>query len=449
MRVARAHEPEDLLRQARPRGERERLAAVDDRVVHVRRDAEVELSGELDRAQDAHGVLAEARLGVADRVHDAPLDVGHAADPIEDLLPLEIVEQRVDREVAAHGVLGRLAEDVVAADEDVLVGVVARGRVAGVLAERRDLDHLAALEEDVHEPEAPADDARVAEELAHLLGARARRHVEVLRPSVEQEIADAAADEVGLEPVSHEAPEHLLHVGVDAALFEHDVVPDRRDGARDERGRPNGCFGEIAAGGGGAVAVAVAVTAVATPAGGRGAVVITCRAIGAVASTALGGGVVLSTDRRSGGVDVVVADGERGQRLVAGVRARVCGAGVVGRRGGRATHRISAARGARHRSFGKIENRTRASCADLMGPRCGRSTSPGARASGEGCPARAPLGAFVRASAFSDDAGGATLAAPTENANLKGRIAGNAVESKGRPRVCRKSERNDAEKSAR
>ena len=49
----------------------------------------------------------------------------------------DVVEERVDREVAAEGVLFRRAEGVVAADQ----GVALFGR--GLLAEGRDLDHLA------------------------------------------------------------------------------------------------------------------------------------------------------------------------------------------------------------------------------------------------------------------------------------------------------------------
>ena len=62
-------------------------------------------------------------------------------------------------------------------------------------AERRDLDRLGA-ELDVGEPEAPADDPAVAEELLDLVGVRRRADVEVLRPPVQQQVADAAADEI-------------------------------------------------------------------------------------------------------------------------------------------------------------------------------------------------------------------------------------------------------------
>ena len=150
------------------------------------------------------------------------------AAPVEDLAPIEIVEERVDREVAAERVFVGLAEDVVAADEEVVDDVVgsssgAPGRVA---PEGGDLDDLAAAEEHVREAEAPADDAAVAEERAHVFGAGAGRDVEVLRASAEEEVADAAADEVRLEAAALEAANDLGGVGVDALFVEDDVVAD-------------------------------------------------------------------------------------------------------------------------------------------------------------------------------------------------------------------------------
>ena len=130
-------------------------------------------------------------------------DVAHAAAPVEHLTAIEIVKERVDREVAPDRVLVRFAEDVVAADEDVLVErlpVVVGGLALGAAPEGRDLDDLAALEQDVREAEAASDDAAVAEQALHVLGTRARRDVEVLRFARQEEVADAAPYEVGLEP---------------------------------------------------------------------------------------------------------------------------------------------------------------------------------------------------------------------------------------------------------
>ena len=74
-----------------------------------------------------------------------------------------------------------------------------------VLAEGRDLDGLGA-ELDVRETEPPADDPAVPEEPFDLIGMRIGADVEVFRPAAQQQIADAAAYEIGdvtllLEPL--------------------------------------------------------------------------------------------------------------------------------------------------------------------------------------------------------------------------------------------------------
>ena len=64
-----------------------------------------------------------------------------------------------------------------------------------VAPERRDLDGLVA-ELDVGEAEPPADDPAVAEELLDLARMRVRADVEVLWPASQNQVADAAADEI-------------------------------------------------------------------------------------------------------------------------------------------------------------------------------------------------------------------------------------------------------------
>ena len=66
------------------------------------------------------GIFAEAQIGIADDAH-APLgDVLEAADVVDDREVGDVVEDRVDREVAAAGVLQRRAERVVVRDQEIL-----------------------------------------------------------------------------------------------------------------------------------------------------------------------------------------------------------------------------------------------------------------------------------------------------------------------------------------
>ena len=100
-------------------------------------------------------------------------------------------------------------------------------------AERGDLDDLLP-ELDVREPEAAADDPAVAEELLDLIGMRRRADVEILGPAAEQQIAHAAADEVGDVIGLAQPVEDLQGIGVDVAARERVLC------ARDDPGLDHG-----------------------------------------------------------------------------------------------------------------------------------------------------------------------------------------------------------------
>ena len=89
-------------------------------------------------------------------------------------------------------------------------------------------------EEDVGQPEAPADQAAVAEEPPERLGVRVGPDVEVLGRAPEQQVADAAADEVGLVAGPRQPVEDLQRVRID--LPARDRVLAARPDARRVRG---------------------------------------------------------------------------------------------------------------------------------------------------------------------------------------------------------------------
>ena len=99
--------------------------------------------------------------------------------------------------------------------------------------ERRDLDHLRA-ELDVRQPEAAADDPAVPEQLLDLIRMRRRADVEVLRPAAEQQIADAAADQVGDVVALPQPVEDFQGVRIDVAARER-VLGARDDPRLDHR----------------------------------------------------------------------------------------------------------------------------------------------------------------------------------------------------------------------
>ena len=162
---------------------------------------------ELDGAHHAHGILAEVDHRVADRADETLLEVLETAHVVDDREVLDVVEEAVHREVAAVRIrLGR-AERVVLERtlRRVLDDFPDRLRI---LAERGRFDHLLA-EADVREAEPAADEETVAERALHLVRLRARAHVEVLGLAAQQQIAHAAAHEIGDVSETRQAIEHF------------------------------------------------------------------------------------------------------------------------------------------------------------------------------------------------------------------------------------------------
>ena len=98
-----------------------------------------------------------------------------------------------------------------------------------LLAEGRDLDGLVA-ELDMGQAESAADDPAVPEERLDLLRMCGGAEVEVLGPSLQQQVSHPPADEVGLEVVLLEPRDDLEGVAVD--LPSGDDVFRPRDGRR-------------------------------------------------------------------------------------------------------------------------------------------------------------------------------------------------------------------------
>src|SRR5580692_10270200 len=78
----------------------------------------------------------------------------------------------------------------------------------------------------MRQAEAAADHSAVPEQRSHVLRSCARRNIEVLGLSAEQEVANAASHEVGLIPASLQPPNDLGGIGVDPGLVERDRVAD-------------------------------------------------------------------------------------------------------------------------------------------------------------------------------------------------------------------------------
>ena len=167
------------------------IAAIDRRV-----DVEAEPLREHHGAQHADRVLLEALDRVADGADDAGFEVLQAADVVDDRAVRGVVEERVDREVAAERVFLGGPVGVVALDEQVGLTVGGGVRLIGadVAPERGHLDRLGA-ELDVSQPKTAADDPAVTEAAFDLVRLRRGPDVEVLGPSSEEQVSHTAADQ--------------------------------------------------------------------------------------------------------------------------------------------------------------------------------------------------------------------------------------------------------------
>ena len=238
--LARGPVPQDLVELVQDAGG----AALDDLPAQeadglggVAVDGESQARGQGRGPQHADGVLAEAHRRIADGADHAVLQVEEAVHVVDHREGGDVVEQGVDREVAAEGVLLGRAEGVVAPDEGVaLFGL-------GLAPEGRDLHHLPS-EADVAEPEAAADHEAVAEEPLDLLRVGAGADVEVLGLAAQQQVAHPAAHQVGHVTAALEAVQDLQGVRVDGLAGDRVLraLEDARRHFQGGRGPPHGDY---------------------------------------------------------------------------------------------------------------------------------------------------------------------------------------------------------------
>ena len=126
---ARAQQLVELLDQPRGRAARDLTASRGDRLIDRRVDPEAQARGHRDGSKHPDRVLLESLRRVADAADDTCTQIVEAARVVDDRERRDVVEQRVDREVAAERILFRRAERVVAMNETV-GSVVARRRSA-------------------------------------------------------------------------------------------------------------------------------------------------------------------------------------------------------------------------------------------------------------------------------------------------------------------------------
>ena len=179
-------------------------------------------------------IFLETFHRVADAADDSRFQVVESARVIDDRARRDVVEQRVDGEVAPECVLFGGAERIVAVKKsnmpgrlvdcsvDICMDVGCRQLFSRQLPpECRHLDRLRPKPH-MREAKASSDDPAVSEQSLDLVWVRGRADVEVFRPAPQEEVPDAAAYEVGDEMFPVQPVKHTERVGVD--LLAGDVV---------------------------------------------------------------------------------------------------------------------------------------------------------------------------------------------------------------------------------
>jgi len=175
-------------------------------------DGESGSGGMTDHPNHSDGILLKPFLGVPDRANDPISEVVHSAHTINDGEIGNIVEETVDRNVTAKGILRGCSKALRSGGRPVLRLHLLR---FGTAAKRGDFDDLGAFEENMNEPKPSADGPAVSEEGLDFVGMSIGGYVEIFRSPPEEQITNTPSHEISQEPMSMEAVEDLQCVFID------------------------------------------------------------------------------------------------------------------------------------------------------------------------------------------------------------------------------------------
>ena len=266
----------ELVEQPRRRDIGEQFGGRRDGLFGARVQRQRQLGGEAQRAQDAHRILAQALRGFADEPQRPRLDVRHAPAVVEDDVRRRVVVQGVDGEVAAKGVFVDGAVGVVAQNQAIrgnpragtravrAIAYAVRfrhgGDAAGAAAAATESGHFddLAAHPNMDDAKTPPDDARPREHGAHVFRRGVRGDIEILRRAPDEQVAHAAAHQVGIEPRGAQFLHHRQGVRghprpVDAVIGnpmrQATSTPRRRSGLYANAGAAAFCGGSGGSGG--------------------------------------------------------------------------------------------------------------------------------------------------------------------------------------------------------
>ncbi len=175
-------------------------------------DIKAKCGGEADGAQDANGVFDEAAGGIADDAQQVSIQIAQAAGVVDNGEVGDVVEEGVDGEVTAKGIFFGTSKNIVAQDKavvgDAVAVFVAALGLGGQCAEGGDFNGFV-VKVDMSQTEAAADEAAVTKYPLHIFRRGVGGDVKIFRVASEQNIANAAACEIGCVSDVFEAVEHF------------------------------------------------------------------------------------------------------------------------------------------------------------------------------------------------------------------------------------------------
>ena len=211
-RLAREENLQQLLVETRHGGQRDHAALPLQRGGGRRLQLEAMLADQFQGAQHADGILLETLFRIADRPHDAGLQILNAARIVDDAARShQIHVEGVHREITPLDIVFQRAEFIVAPYHHAVVFVAPLALLLRRLA--AECAHFEFLRADANlrQTETAADHHAVAaaENGPHLFRRRIRRDVVVLRFAPQKQVANSPADQIRLVSVLNQTRDDL------------------------------------------------------------------------------------------------------------------------------------------------------------------------------------------------------------------------------------------------
>ncbi len=176
-------------------------------IVCHRLNLKIEARCELHRSHQTDRILAEPKVRISDHANQSASKIIEAADVVDHRKVGDVVEESVDREIPASGILERGSERIVVGHEQIFLG---RSRVR-LAAEGRHFDDPI-LKDHVDEAKAASDDPAIAKQPPDLHRMRVCGDIEVLGRALHEEVTNASPAQVRLVPAAVETIEDLENV---------------------------------------------------------------------------------------------------------------------------------------------------------------------------------------------------------------------------------------------